>query len=160
MTDVKDWVKIERRFDAPLETVWKMWTDPDLFKQWYGPMGFSVPFAHMDLEVGGIRKICMEMQRPDRTMSLWFTGVFTEISAPRRLRYTESMCDAEGNILSPQSMGMPEGSPDVTEVIVELTQSGDQTLMTMVHVGVPAGSAGEGGWMQAFDKLAGQFSGG
>lgn len=153
MTDQPKWVRLHREFDAPIDQVWRMWTDPDLFRQWYGPMGMSVPTAEMDVTVGGTRKINMQMQTPERTMSMWFIGVYKEISAPNRLVYTESMCDPEGTIISPQSMGMPEGSPDVTEVIVELSEEGGKTQMTMVHVGVPEGTAGEGGWNQALDKL-------
>ena len=159
MNDQPAWVKIEREFDAPIAVVWEMWTDPELFKQWYGPMGMHVPTAEMDVVVGGTRKICMEMSAPDRKMTMWFTGVYTEVSRPARLVYTESMCDAEGHILSPQSMGMPEGHPDVTEVIVELREDKGKTIMTMVHVGVPEGTAGGGGWRQAFDKLAALLTG-
>lgn len=153
MTDEQTWVKIERIFHAPIDVIWRMWTDPALFQQWYGPMGFSVPLAEMDVRVGGTRKIRMEMKTPDRTMSMWFIGVYKEITAPRRLVYTESMCDENGTIIPPQAMGMPEGHPDITEVIVELSERDGVTRMTMVHRGVPAGSAGEGGWGQAFDKL-------
>lgn len=155
MSENQDWVKIVRTFDAPIETIWAMWTDAEMFKKWYGPMGMSVPVAEMDVTVGGTRKVCMEMVRPDRTMTMWFTGVYKEVTAPTRLVYTESMCDADGNIMSPADMGMPPGSPDVTEVIVALQADGDQTVMTMVHVGVPDGSPGAGGWNQVFDKLAG-----
>ena len=55
-------------------------------------------------------------------------------------------------------MGMPDGHPDITEVIVELRRSGDKTEMTMVHVGVPVGTAGEGGWNQAISKLGALLS--
>lgn len=154
MSDTENWVRIEREFDAPLELVWQMWTVPDLFKRWYGPNGMSVPTAEMDVTVGGTRKVCMAMETPERSMSMWFTGVYKEVTEPRRLVYTESMCDEAGNIIPPQSMGMPEGFPDITEVIIELTQVGDKTRMTMVHVGVAEGTAGAGGWNQAFDKLA------
>lgn len=154
MSDQQDWVKIQRVFDAPIADVWKMWTDPAMFQQWYGPNGMTIPTAEMDLTVGGVRKICMEMQTPDRTMQMWFTGVYKEINSPNRLVYTESMCDADGTLISAESMGMPPGHPDITEVIVELAETDGKTEMTMVHVGVPAGTAGEGGWMQAIDKLA------
>ncbi len=155
MSNENKWAVLERVFEAPIETVWQMWTDPSLFKQWYGPKGMTIPSAEMDVTVGGRRKICMEMKMPDRTMTMWFTGEYKEITAPNRLVYTESLCDADGHILSPQSMGMPEGHPDVTEIIVELTDiGGGKTHMKMVHIGVPAGSNGEGGWAQAFDKLA------
>ena len=153
MADQQNWVKIQREFAAPIDVVWQMWTDPALFKQWYGPMGMQVPTAEMDLVVGGTRKICMEMTTPQRKMSTWFIGVYKEINRPSRLVYTESMCDAQGVIISPQSMGMPEGHPDITEVIVELSEAGGKTMMTLVHVGVAEGSAGAGGWSQTFDKL-------
>ena len=154
MTDDQTWIKIERRVAAPITTIWAMWTDPALFKKWYGPMGMSVPVAEMDVSVGGTRKVCMEMVTPDRTMTMWFTGVYKTVNAPTRLVYTESMCDADGTIIPAESMGMPPGHPDITEVIVELRTEGNDTVMTMVHVGVPDGSPGAGGWGQAFDKLA------
>lgn len=145
MTEHQGWVKIERAFDAPIEMVWDMWTDPAMFKQWYGPRGMSVPTAEMDVTVGGTRRVCMEMTSPERTMSMWFTGVYKEINRPTRLVYTESMCDADGTIISPQSMGMPAGYPDITEVIVALSEADGKTMMSMVHIGVPESSAGTGG---------------
>ena len=153
MSDQQDWVKIQREFDAPIETVWQMWTDPAMFQKWYGPNGMTIPVAEMDVVVGGTRKICMEMQMPDRTMTMWFTGVYKEVNSPTRLVYTESMCDENGTIIPAEAMGMPPGHPDITEVIVELSDNDGKTAMTMVHVGVPAGTAGEGGWVQAIEKL-------
>lgn len=48
---------------------------------------------------------------------------------------------------------MPKGNPDVTEVFTELSEAASETRMVMMHVGVPEGSAGNGGRRQAFDKL-------
>jgi uncharacterized protein YndB with AHSA1/START domain len=157
MDDRDAWVRIEREFPATIKEVWEMWTDPVLFQQWYGPKGMSVPVAQMDLVVGGQRKICMEMKGPARTMSMWFIGTYKEVNPPSRLVYTESMCDADGALISPSSMGMPEGTPDMTEVVVDLSESNGTTHMTMIHVGVRSGTAGEGGWNQAFDKLSMMF---
>lgn len=153
MSDEQTWLKIQREFEASINDVWDMWTDPQLFKQWYGPKGMSVPTAEMNVVVGGTRKVCMEMKSSERTMSMWFTGVYKEVNCPSRLVYTESMCEEDGTLISPQSMGMPEGSPDITEVIIELSEAGGKTIMTMIHIGLPEGSAGAGGWNQAFDKL-------
>jgi len=147
-------VRIEREFDAPLATIWNMWTDPDLFKKWYGPRGMSVPVAEMDVSVGGTRKVCMEMSGGERTMQMWFIGVYKDVRSPHRLVYTESMCDENGTLISPQSMGMPDDAPDITEVIVELSEADGKTLMTMTHIGVEEGTGADGGWNQAFDKLA------
>lgn len=151
---MSDHVQIERTFDAPVATVWEMWTDPGHFAAWYGPMGAEVTVATMDVEVGGTRHICMTMSTPDGPMQMWFVGTFTEITENERLVYTDSMSDADGNVLSPAQMGMPEGHPQTTEVIVELTPVDGRTRMVMTHVGVPADSPGAGGWAMAFDKLA------
>jgi uncharacterized protein YndB with AHSA1/START domain len=147
-----DAVVIERTFDAPIELIWQMWTDSDLFASWYGPNGFTVPVANFDVQVGGKRLVCMAS--PDGSMKMWTTGEYTEIIPHKRLVYTESMADDAGNVLSPSAVGMPEGYPAMTEVTVQLEALGGRTKMTMTHAGVPAGSGASGGWEQAFAKLA------
>lgn len=153
-TMTKDAVVIERIFEAPVNLVWQLWTQPELFQKWYGPQGMTIPVANMDVRVGGKRLICMEMNMPDRRMEMWFTGEYREVVPNQRLVYTESMADKNGNVMSPQAMGMPEGHPEITEVIVELEDLGGRTKMVMTHTGVPADSGGAGGWNQAFDKMA------
>jgi uncharacterized protein YndB with AHSA1/START domain len=152
-TTAQDSVVIERIFDAPVSLIWQLWTDAAHFKHWYGPQGMSIPVANMDVRVGGKRLVCMAMEMPDRSMKMWFTGEYLEVTPTTRLVYTDSMADEHGNVVSPQAMGMPEGHPETTEVIVELEDLGGRTKMVMTHVGVPAGSGGAGGWAQAFDKL-------
>lgn len=147
----KEAVVIERTLAANAELVWKMWTDPDHFKKWYGPKGFSVPVAEFNLTVGGNRLVCMAS--PDESMKMWTTGEHLKIEANQRLVYTESVADENGNVLPPSAMGMPEGYPTTTEVTVNLERLGDQTKMVLTHAGIPADSPGASGWNQAFDKL-------
>jgi uncharacterized protein YndB with AHSA1/START domain len=155
--DMRDAVMIERTFDAPVDLIWQMWTDPEHFKAWYGPNGASVPVARMDVRVGGTRLICMEIEGPRGRMQMWFTGEYREVVEAKRLVYTESMSDQDGNIVSPSQMGMPDGHPETTEVIVELEDIAGRTKMVLTHVGVPGDSAGASGWNMAFDKLAAQL---
>ena len=151
-TAAKDAVVIERTFEAPADLIWQMWTDPEHFKKWYGPKGFTVPVADMDLRVGGKRLVCMSS--PDGSMKMWTVGEYTDIVPNERLVYTESPSDKDGHVVSPTAMGMPEGYPMTTEITVLLEESGGRTKMTMTHAGVPAESGAGGGWEQAFDKLA------
>lgn len=146
----KDAVVIERTFEAPVELIWQMWTQPEHFKKWYGPQGFTVPVAEMDVRVGGRRLVCMEMKTPDGSMKMWTTGEYTEVVPNQRLVYTESMADENGNVLE----GMNEGDyPETTEVTVVLEDLGGRTKMMMTHAGVPSDSGANAGWEQAFDKL-------
>ena len=143
---------VEHILEAPVEIVWQMWTQPDHFKQWYGPNGASVPVAEMDVRIGGKHLFCMEMQTPNGKMHMWSTGEYTEIVPNERLVYTDSMADENGNVISPQSMGMPEGYPQTTTVTVLLEDLGGRTKMILTHSGVPASATG--GWTQAFGKMA------
>ena len=149
-----DAVVIERSFDAAVALIWQMWTEPQHFKAWYGPGGATIPVAKMDVRVGGTRLVCMAMETPKGPMRMWFTGEYREVVENKRLVYTESMCDEHGMVLSPSDMGMPEGYPTTTEVIVELDDVGGRTKMVMTHAGIPADSPGAAGWTMAFDKLA------
>lgn len=153
-----DAVVIERIFDAPVERVWQMWTQPAHFKNWYGPQGIQVPVAEMDVRVGGKHLICMEMPMPDGSKKMWTTGEYKEVVPNKRLVYTDSHADENGNVVSPAAMGMPEGFPATTEVTVLLEDLGGKTKMILTHAGVPAG-AGDG-WAQAFDKMAGLLEAG
>ena len=152
----EDAVVIERTFEAPVELIWQMWTNPEHFKNWYGPQGFTIPVADMDLRVGGKRLVCMSS--PDGSMKMWTTGEYTEITPHQRLIYTESPADENGNAVEPSAMGMPEGYPTTTEVTVLLEDLGGRTKMIMTHAGMPAESGAGGGWEQAFDKLADHIS--
>ena len=154
----QDSVVIERNFDAPVDLIWNMWTDPEHFKAWYGPDGATIPVARMDVHVGGTRLVCMEVQTPNGAMQMWFTGEYREVVENERLVYTESMSDENGNVLSPADMGMPEGHPVTTEVRVELKSDSGGTKMVMTHAGIPAGSPGASGWAMALDKLAAQVA--
>src|SRR3954451_13949788 len=119
-TDANDAVVIEQMLDAPVDLVWRMWTEPEHFAAWYGPDGAVIPVARMDVRVGGSRLVCMEMQTPDGTMQMWFGGEYREVARNERLVYTEYMSDEEGNVMSPSEMGMPDAHPTVTEVAVDL----------------------------------------
>ncbi len=143
MTDTADSVRLDRTYDAPTDLVWKMWTEPEHFAAWYGPMGASIPIAEMDVSVGGRRFVSMAMTTPDGTeMQMFFVGEFVEITPTTKLVYTESMADADGAAQSPP-----------TEVTVTLEADGDRTHLTLVHAGVPADSPGAMGWNMALDKL-------
>ena len=150
----RDAVVIEHHFDAPVELVWRMWTDPEHFKAWYGPDGATIPVAKMDVRIGGTRLVCMEMQTPNGPMQMWFTGEYREVVENERLVYTESMSDENGNVLSASDLGMPAGHPNTSEIRVELEDLGARTKMVLTHAGIPADSPAAAGWAMVLDKLA------
>ncbi|MGB5951380.1 MAG: SRPBCC domain-containing protein [Ornithinimicrobium sp.] len=146
-----DSIVIERIMPAPAETVWQMWTDPSHFAAWYGPQGAHIEVQAMDVRVGGERRICMSMQTPNGPMQMYTGGEHLEVQAPTHLAYTEAMCNEQGEPLPASSL--PPGHPASTQVLVDLSNDDQGTLMRMTHVGVPADSGGATGWTMAIDKL-------
>jgi uncharacterized protein YndB with AHSA1/START domain len=142
-------VVIERVFDAPRELVWQAWTDPEHFKRWYGPTGFTLPTCEIDLREGGSH--LWGMRSPDG-FEMFTTGVYQEIVPLERFVVTEVSADKDGNVVP-----MMGDAPMETLLTVTLEDLGDgKTKVTLQQTGFPdpnmAAGAG-GGWNQAFDKL-------
>jgi uncharacterized protein YndB with AHSA1/START domain len=149
----QDAVVIERTFDAPVNLIWRMWTEPEHFQAWYGPAGATMPVAKMDVRGGGTRLVCMEVQSPNGPMQMWFTGVYREVIENTSLVYTEAMSDELGNVASPSDPAMAEGHRMTTEVRVLFEDLSGRTRVVLTHVGIPADSPGAAGWAMAFEKL-------
>lgn len=58
-------MSITRVVDAPRELVWKIWTEPQHIKEWWGPNGFTNTIHKFDLNLGG--EWTLTMHGPDGT---------------------------------------------------------------------------------------------
>jgi uncharacterized protein YndB with AHSA1/START domain len=56
---------IHRIFNAPVKSVWDVWTDPNKVAKWWGPRGFTITTKSKELKVGG--KWIYTMHGPDGT---------------------------------------------------------------------------------------------
>ena len=140
-------IEVSRTFDAPLELLWKAWTEPAHFMQWYGPKGFTTPTCEIDLRVGG--RHLWSMLSPDGKQ-MYYTGSYKEVTLMERLVFTDSMSDAEGNV-----MGTGEGMPESMDVTVTFEYADGKTTVTVSHVGYGTGADyAQMGWEQAFEKLS------
>lgn len=148
---------IERTFDAPLELVWRAWTEPEHMKRWWGPRGFTCPTAEIDFRVGG--RAFAAMQSPDfnEGRPIWSTGTYREIVPMERIVVTDSFADEKGGVVPATHYGMTGDFPLEMLITVTFEDLGGKTRMTLRHEGIPAGPDREGaheGWSQSFDKLA------
>jgi uncharacterized protein YndB with AHSA1/START domain len=50
---------LERTLDAPVELVWKAYTDPEHLKQWFAPKPYQITECELDLRPGGVFRIRM-----------------------------------------------------------------------------------------------------
>lgn len=81
-------VQITRVFDAPRGRVWREWTEPERFADWFGGRECEVPLSgvSMDVRPGGAWRLTM-FAPPDRRRIDW-GGNYREVEAPERLVFT------------------------------------------------------------------------
>ena len=144
---------ITRTFDAPPKLVWEAWTNPEAFKKWWGPNGYTTPHCEIDLRVGGKFLGCM---RSTEGKEFWSTGTYKEITPYKKLVCTDSFADEHGNVVSASYYGM-EDFPMELLMSVTFKKINAKTRMTLRHKGFPKGdmlNEAREGWNQSFDKLA------
>ena len=77
-------VVISLALSAPIEVVWKAWTNPNHIKNWWGPNGFTNTITKMDLVPGGVWSLVMH--GPDGT-DYDNESVFTEVIPHQKIAY-------------------------------------------------------------------------
>ena len=111
MTDKLDLV-LERTIDAPVDLVWKAYTDPEHLKQWFAPKPYQITECDLDLKPGGVFRI--RMQGPDGFDTGHGTpGCVLEVVQNKKLSWTSAL----GPNYRPNEAGVGCDSFPMTAVI-------------------------------------------
>jgi uncharacterized protein YndB with AHSA1/START domain len=148
----KNELAIERIFDAPRELVWKAWTEPEMFKKWWGPKNFTCPFVKIDFREGGT---CLSCMRSPEGKDFWSTSTYKEIIPLQKIVATDSFADEHGNVVPSTHYGM-KGFQLEMEITLLLEDVEGKTRMTLRHAGLPEGEMKDqtaAGWNESFAKL-------
>lgn len=125
-------LELERRIRARPETIFTYFTDPERYVQW---MGID---ADLDARPGGVYRV-------DVPQGFTALGRFEEVDPPRRVVFSWGW---EGHDTVP---------PGSTRVEVTLTPDGEETIVRLVHTGLPGADEVEQhdhGWNRYLDRLA------
>lgn len=143
--DEKDiYLTLHRMIDAPIETVYAAWTDPDLLRRWFAPDDAVVARAIAQAWVGGT--FLIEMRGKDG--GKWVTqGLYREVVPNRRLVHTWCW----------------EGSDDESLVTVEFEPGrAGTTRLTVTHSRLASSEARdnhERGWISCLAKFEAMYPG-
>ncbi|KJS04000.1 MAG: hypothetical protein VR77_12625 [Flavobacteriales bacterium BRH_c54] len=86
-TTDKTTIKIEALVKAPIEKVWRCWTDPNHIIKWNNASDdWQTPFAENDLRVGG--KLLFRMEAKDKSAGFDFEGTYDEVIENQKIVYT------------------------------------------------------------------------
>ena len=132
---MEKYITVTRLFNAPVELVWKIWTDPELVKRWWGPDMFICPSAKIDFRVGGTSIVCMRSPKVfDGGKDMYSIWSYKEISPLQRIEFIQNLADEAGNKMNPSSLGMPPDFPEDIRTVVLFKDLGDgKTEMTVTE---------------------------
>ncbi|GGD50673.1 SRPBCC family protein [Lacimicrobium alkaliphilum] len=132
-------VKLEVKFDAPVEALFEAWFKPELLLQWFAPGEMILTQAMSSFSVGG--KYRMVMQDPEY-QQYYVTGEYTEIEENQRLAFTWQIGDQE----------------PVSQVALTFERLNDSTSsMTLVHselADVEMQEHYQAHWIASLEKLS------
>lgn len=151
---------INRSFDAPVDVVFDLWTDPDHLPRWLPPSGFDMTILRADFRPGGS---CLFRMSDGKDVTFHGQFDYRELLRPGRLVYVQRFCDADGNLS--RHPGMPEFPAELLTTVLFTPEDGPATRVTVsseIH-----GAASEReidafrktragmtvGWTGSFDRL-------
>lgn len=109
-------LSIKKTFDAPIELVWEVWTEPEHLAQWWGPKGMPMTIVEHNFKVGGRWKYVMPMPNGSEFVS---EGQYSEIIKFKKI------------VTSANFRPMTEG----VEIKVLFEKNGDKTtfIFSVIH---------------------------
>lgn len=130
---------IDRTFAAPAALVFRLWSDAELLKRWFGPKDFTCPSYTLDFRVGGAyRGVIRSADYPDG----WFGGTFKEIVPDRKI--VMSFAWEQGS-----------GQTDLTDITITLEEADGVTSQRFHQAPFASIAERDGhlsGWNECLDK--------
>lgn len=78
---------LTRLIDVPREKLFRCWTEPELLKQWFAPLPYTIRHAELDVRSGGANYIVMcSPEGQDMPMR----GVYLEVVPNARIVFTDA----------------------------------------------------------------------
>jgi uncharacterized protein YndB with AHSA1/START domain len=141
-------IHVIREFNAPVEKVWKAWTDPDLLEKWWGPKPWVAKTKSMDFTVGGAW--LYYMAGPESQMH-WSYVKFTAIENGSRFSADTVFSDENGTAAPDAQVSHWDNKfvavGDKTKVVVDINFDDEAAMKMMVEMGF------EGGFTTGLNQL-------
>ena len=133
-------IRIAREFNAPLEKVWRAYTESELLDQWWGPSPWRAETKYMDFSVGGYWLYAMVSPENQKH---WGRMNYLAIDHHKSFDMEDVFCDENGDINSelPVSSGRTlfTATPTGTKVEFRMTYATEIDLQKIVEMGFEQG---------------------
>jgi uncharacterized protein YndB with AHSA1/START domain len=136
-------VEVKRLFQAPLNQVYRAWTDPALMNIWFHPNPEMTSVCSVDLRVGGRYEVQMHPKEGDPFI---VGGVYEEVIPEEKLAFTWRWLHDEGE----------EPNEETLVTVYFRAVDGGQTELTLLHErfgSVEERDSHTWGWQETFNRL-------
>jgi uncharacterized protein YndB with AHSA1/START domain len=130
------------RFEAPIERIWRLWSDPRQLERWWGPPSHPTTVVDHDLTAGG--RVTYYMTGPDGER---FDGEWevVEVDAPNRLRIKDADLDddgrpTDGNGMTGATITLRAESPATTTMEIETHFFSREEMEKVLEMGAEQGT--------------------
>jgi uncharacterized protein YndB with AHSA1/START domain len=127
-------VKVSRVFNASVEDVWKLWTEPEYVMQWWGPDKFTCPLAKINFKEGNTSLVSMQAPTEFGGQTSYSIWTYTKIIPLQSIEFIQNLADENGVKQKPITLGMPPDFPeDVRTLVTFETLGAEKTEMTVIE---------------------------
>jgi uncharacterized protein YndB with AHSA1/START domain len=150
-------IEVTKTFNAPVELVWKVWTDPELVKRWWGPKHYTSPVAKIDFQEGGKSIVCMKAPKEMGGQEFYSVWMYVKIIPFKTIEFIQSLSDKDGNKTDPSKLGLPSDFPlDIQTIVTfrEITNSQTEMIVTEYADFGTISNFAQIGLEQSLDKMA------
>jgi uncharacterized protein YndB with AHSA1/START domain len=144
---------LTRRFDAPRDLVFKVFSEENHLANWWGPPGMKITVKKFEFRPGG--SFHYKMTGEDG-FTMWAKFVYRDIIVPEKIVFVNAFTDEEGNIISPP---FPDPWPVEIYYILTLSEEGNKTLLTLQSSTIHANAEEQQTFIKGFDSMQEGFGG-
>ncbi|WP_020531174.1 SRPBCC family protein [Flexithrix dorotheae] len=146
----KNVLTVTRTFQAPVNLVWRAWTEADLLDQWWAPKPWKSQTKSMNFKTGGQRLYAMVGPEGEEH---WGLTTYNQIQTGHSFTGEDAFCDKEGIV----NNSLPVAQFDNqfldeaanTTVIVTTKYASEEHLQQVIQMGMKEGLS------MAYDNLDG-----
>lgn len=145
----------EREFDAPVASLFKMYSTPDIIKQWWAPNGFDIPVCEIDFRENGSWFYVMHCT--DKNLGEFYDtknyakAIYDQIIENKRIAYTHYFADENGDVnqtIPGQKISIDFVDLDGRTKIINKAEFANKDALDQIAPMMEAGVA------QSFDRLS------
>lgn len=133
-------ILVSREFNAPVELVWRAFTESKILDQWWGPAPWRAETKFQDFSEGGYWLYAMVGPENEKH---WGRMNYLSIDTHKNFHLEDVFCDEEGNPIPelPMSKGSIEltATATGTEVKFKMGYSTQEQLQKIIEMGFEEG---------------------